>query len=87
MSYLILFIKNPSSPKGQPRLPAEIPVPALPVASGEGMKKSKKKPMKKPKQIRRPSKWMLEIKDIMKKENLTYGEGMKRASAIRKGKK
>lgn len=53
---------------------------------GDGMKKSKKK-MKKSKQMRKPSKWILEIKDIMKKEGLTYGQGMKRASEERKKKK
>ena len=87
----IVYKEPPSSPEGKPRLPIEVEVPALPVASGEGMKKTmkktKKKPMKKPKQNRRPSKWILEIKDVMQKEGLSYGEGMKRASQIRKGKK
>jgi len=60
----------------RPRSPSEVPIPIV----GQG----KKKIMKKIKQIRKPSKWILEIKDIMKKEGLTYGQGMKRASEMRK---
>jgi hypothetical protein len=58
------------------RSPSEVPIPIV----GQG----KKKIMKKIKQIRKPSKWILEIKDIMQKEGLTYGQGMKRASEMRK---
>ena len=59
-----------------PRSSSEVPIPIV----GQG----KKKKMKKVKQKRKPSKWILEIKDIMQKEGLTYGQGMKRASEMRK---